>query len=97
MTILKQEKAVEKFVFEINLTCQEKELTLADLEYYLRSCLVKIVQMEPTTNNADNNTRFMLSVEKNEAGYPESTQDWIPAANSQWHHILPLKSVPLVK
>lgn len=98
MTILQQDEAVEKFVFEINLTCQEKELTLTDLEYYLRSCLVKIVQMEPTTaKNTGNNTRFMLSVEKNEAGYPESTQDWIPASSSQWHHILPLKSIPLVK
>ncbi|KAI9275125.1 DNA-binding protein [Helicostylum pulchrum] len=96
LTILQQDEAVEKFVFEINLTCQEKELTLTDLEYYLRSCLVKIVQMEPTTaKNTDNNTRFMLSVEKNEAGYPESTQDWIPASSSQWHHILPLKSIPL--
>ncbi|KAG2237891.1 hypothetical protein INT48_002195, partial [Thamnidium elegans] len=96
LTILQQDEAVEKFVFEINLTCQEKELTLTDLEYYLRSCLIKIVQMKPTNNNnTDDNTRFMLSVEKNEAGYPESTQDWIPAASSQWHHILPLKSIPL--
>ncbi|KAI8094493.1 DNA-binding protein [Thamnidium elegans] len=32
LTILQQDEAVEKFVFEINLTCQEKELTLTDLE-----------------------------------------------------------------
>lgn len=95
MTVLEQDNPIEKFVFEIK--CLEAELTIEDIEQYLRACLIKINQIAPSEDNKHKKS-FKLSMEKKESGLPELTeQDWIPAieTTNPWQHILPLKSVPL--
>ncbi|KAI9346370.1 hypothetical protein BD770DRAFT_181154 [Pilaira anomala] len=95
LTVLEQDDPVEKFVFEIK--CLEAELTIEDIEQYLRACLIKLNQIAPSEDNKQKKS-FKLSMEKKESGLPELTeQDWIPAVETTnpWQQILPLKSVPL--
>lgn len=106
---------VEKFVLEIRSMLQnvsgipldvilesESTCTLADLEQYLRACLIKLNSYNFKKVNTENKT-FALSIEKMEGGLPQQPKenvdnyiDWIPAdTHYNWKAIKPLKSVEL--
>jgi hypothetical protein len=106
---------VEKFVLEIRSILQsvsgipsdvilesESTCTLADLQQYLRACLIKLNSYRFNKLNTENRT-FSLSIEKIEGGLPKQSKenvdnyiDWIPAdTHYNWKAIKPLKSVEL--
>lgn len=106
---------VEKFVLEIRSILQnvsgipldvilesESTCTLADLEQYLRACLIKLDSYNFKKLITENKT-FALSIEKMEGGLPQQPKenvdnyiDWIPAdTHYNWKVIKPLKSVEL--
>lgn len=113
------DRPVEKFVLEIRsllhdanipadaILQSESSFTLADLEQYLRACLIKLntyqFSNKHSTTLSDTRT-FSLSIEKIQGGHPhqqlkqskDRSMDWVPAETKyNWKNIKPLKSVEL--
>ncbi|KAK4515216.1 oxidation resistance protein 1 [Mucor velutinosus] len=110
------DRPLEKFVLEIRsllhntnipadtVLQSESSFTLADLEQYLRACLIKLNTYQFPNKQTTSDTRtFILSIEKIQGGYPhqqlksnDGSMDWVPAETSyRWKNIKPLKSVEL--
>ncbi|GFP97876.1 DNA polymerase zeta processivity subunit [Phtheirospermum japonicum] len=91
---------IERFIFKLDVNqCYGTTIEQADLEFSLRSFLIKLPVSEPLTKALPRNCRWEITAyfrSLPEAGTSRDADMWVPTDTKQWQHIsqiVPIKSM----